>query len=483
MPKQQMAYHKAADFFPMMNATTFNKTLEDIKTRGFENQIVYVKNKDSGQDEIIDGRNRERAATALKIDIHRAKTISGQPLLRKSHSTDYLDILGEIRSLNLMRRDLTASQRAAAAAEIMGEIKVEMKERQAAHGGTAPGRSSSLPKAAKKKARDVASAVAGAKPRLTHTAAQVMKEDPTPDKSFFKKVKNAEMTAGAALREIKRLEKTAVLEKKAAEIKETPPDHKVVLGDCIGEMEKVEAGSVNLVVADPPYNIGVDYGDGDKRDKLDHQEYQNWTREWTKHAYRVLNADGSIFVVINSENADHMGMALSAAGFARRSWIAWYETFGVNCSKNFNRCHRHIFYCVKNPKKFIFNESAVKTASARLKLYHDKRADLGGKIWDDVWVIPRLVDNAKERVPGAPNQLPLAVVQTIVEVASDPGDMVLDPFCGSGTSVVAAIIATGGPRRAVGIDRSEKQVALAEKRVKATMVDAKKGKKSKKDAA
>ena len=145
-----------------------------------------------------------------------------------------------------------------------------------------------------------------------------------------------------------------------------------------------------------------------------------------------------------------------------RSWIKWYETFGVNCSNKFNRTSRHIFYTVKNSRNFIFNPEAVTRPSDRQTKYADKRAVDGGKIWDDVWQISRLTGHAEERVPDFPTQLPIALVEPIVLCASMPGDLVVDPFSGSGTTGVAAL---SNGRKYVGIERSEKFVDLSELRI------------------
>ena len=172
----------------------------------------------------------------------------------------------------------------------------------------------------------------------------------------------------------------------------------------------------------------------------------------------MLTDDGSLWVMISDEYADHFGFLLREAGLHRRSWIKWYETFGVNCTNNFNRCSRHIFYCVKNPRRFVFNVDAVSRPSDRQSKYADSRANPHGKLRDNVWCIPRLVENSRERLPDFPTQLPLALVRPIVLCASQPGDLVIDPFCGSGTTGVAAV---AGNRRFIGLEKSSRFAGLA----------------------
>jgi len=176
----------------------------------------------------------------------------------------------------------------------------------------------------------------------------------------------------------------------------------------------------------------------------------------------VLKPSGTFWVMINDEHADYFGIMLRKFGFHRRSWVKWYETFGVNCTKKFNRTSRHLFYCVKNPKAFTFNADAIRVPSARLKKYKDARANPKGKLPDDVWAIPRVAGTFKERVKGAKNQLPLELLERIVACSSNPGDLVLDPFLGTGTTGVAAM---EYGRKFVGIDSSKEFVEIAKGRI------------------
>lgn len=228
--------------------------------------------------------------------------------------------------------------------------------------------------------------------------------------------------------------------------------------DVLGTLSE----KARLIFADPPYNQGKDYGSGKKADRLSTDGYLNWCHSWMIACWRTLAYDGSLWVVISEDWADRFGVLLRSVGFHRRSWIIWYETFGVNCTRKFNRCARHIFHCVKDPKNFVFNTDAIRRPSDRQAKYHDKRANPDGKLWDNVWKIPRLTGNAKERVAGVPTQIPEALMRPIISCASNPGDLVLDPFVGSGTTcVVAAKLG----RRSIGIDLNPDYLALAEKRI------------------
>ncbi len=249
---------------------------------------------------------------------------------------------------------------------------------------------------------------------------------------------------------------------KPTQKKQATATHRIIHGDCIDEMKKLDARSVRLIFADPPYNIGVDYGQGKAKDQLSAGKYRDWCARWIKLCIRLLTEDGSLWLMINDEWADSMGVVLGEHGLHRRSWIKWYETFGVNCTNNFNRCSRHIFYCVKDPKNFVFNADAVRRPSDRQVKYNDKRATPDGKIWDNVWQIPRLTGTAKERIPDFPTQIPLAITRAIVGCASDPGDMVLDPFSGSASTGVAAI---ESGREYIGIEKNKNYCRLSKQRL------------------
>jgi site-specific DNA-methyltransferase (adenine-specific) len=138
----------------------------------------------------------------------------------------------------------------------------------------------------------------------------------------------------------------------------------VTTGDCRDVMAQFDPGSVPLIVADPPYNIGVNYDGHD--DRMTPADYRAWCRSWMEH----------------------------------RQTVIWYERFGTNRTRKFNQCTRHLFWMVKHPERFTFNPDAVKTNSARLREYGDNRAKLDGKILDDLWDIPRVAGTHGWRADG-----------------------------------------------------------------------------------
>lgn len=227
----------------------------------------------------------------------------------------------------------------------------------------------------------------------------------------------------------------------------------VITGDCLEILGRLPAGCADLVFADPPFNIGYQYDVyDDRRAKAD---YLEWSEKWLAATTRVLKPTGAFFLAIGDEFAAEHKVRLDALGLTLRNWIVWHYTFGVNCTKKFNRSHAHIFYYVRDPKNYTFNPDRVRVPSARQTTYADRRANPVGKLPDDTWVlrpqeteehfrndqdtwfVSRVCGTFRERVDH-PCQMPEAVLERIIRVASNPGDLVIDPFAGSGTTLAVA---------------------------------------------
>jgi len=164
--------------------------------------------------------------------------------------------------------------------------------------------------------------------------------------------------------------------------------NKVYLGDCIDIMNQLPKSSIDLIFADPPFNIGLKYDT--YKDDLSYQEYYSWSKKWISKCYRILKTSGSIYIAIGDEFAAEINLILKKTGFYFRNWIIWYYTFGQNQRKKFNRSHTHILYFTKHKEKFTFNADTIRVPSARQLKYKDKRANPKGKLPDDVWEISRV---------------------------------------------------------------------------------------------
>jgi site-specific DNA-methyltransferase (adenine-specific) len=241
----------------------------------------------------------------------------------------------------------------------------------------------------------------------------------------------------------------------------------IVHGDCLDILPTIPAGSARLVFADPPYNIGVDYGDGAKADRLPAAEYLAWCRQWMAAAAKLLTPDGSIWVLSDPRWAGRFQCMLEDIGLHYRETIVWHETFGTYCESKFGRDHRPLFRFTAHPKRQVFHP--VRVPSDRLAIYKDKRANPDGRVPSNVWTIPRVCGTHRARLPGFPTQLPLELLRRVITTASGPDDLVVDPFSGSATTGVAAVQAG---RRYLGIERNETFARLSRERLAAEMLSA-----------
>jgi DNA modification methylase len=238
--------------------------------------------------------------------------------------------------------------------------------------------------------------------------------------------------------------------------------NKILCGDCIEILAKVKEPFADLIFADPPFNIGYKY---DKyHDKVEKNNYIAWTRDWMAACKNVLKPHGSFYIAIGDEYAANVRIIGDGLGLTLRNWIIWHYTFGQQTKDKFARAHAHLFYFVQDKKNYTFNDYAVRVPSDRQLIYADARANAAGKMPDDVWdEFSRVCGTFKERVGWHPCQMPEKLLGRIICASSRPGDCVLDPFNGSGTTAAAAFRFC---RNYAGIDISEDYVKNTRARLK-----------------
>ena len=457
--------HPAADAFPMMDDGRYAELLADIRQNGQREPITICEGM------ILDGRNRYRACVEAGVDPKSREYVGDPWAFAWSLNGARRDLEATVRALIYRRCEEGSEKWAKRLAKIAEEGREKMAAAKAGNNNAAKTKTTAAHSEQRLKsdggravAREARAAEAKVSPSTMARADQIAKR---PD--LAEKVVSGEMKPTDALREIRSEKRRKELEeaaKAAASIvSDSIPSWSLMNVDVIDGLEAIrdEHGPSRLIFTDPPYNIGIDYGEGEKADLLSPQAYMKWVREWFGLCWDCLTDDGSLWVMIGDEYAAEYCAELKSTGFTIRSWIKWYETFGVNCSNKFNRTSRHIFYAVKDERRFVFNPEPVTRPSDRQVKYGDSRAASGGKIWDDVWQIPRLTGTCAERIPDFPTQLPLALVEPIVLCASMPGDLVVDPFNGSGTTGVASI---RNGRKYVGVEKSERFSDLAEMRLR-----------------
>jgi len=259
------------------------------------------------------------------------------------------------------------------------------------------------------------------------------------------------------------------------------PLNRVYAMDCLEGLARIEPGSVDLAFADPPFNIGYSYDV--YHDDRPTEEYLVWTRQWMAAVVRALKPAGTFWLAIGDEYAAELKLiAQRDLGLTCRSWVIWYYTFGVHCVRGFSRSHTHLFYFVKDAEHFTFHAEnpTVRVPSARQLVYADARANPRGRLPDntwilrpqdlpegftphhDVWYFARVAGTFREREGFHGCQMPEQLLGRIIRCCSDPMDIILDPFAGSGTTLA---VAKKLGRRWIGFEVSRQYVAHIERRL------------------
>ncbi|HEX5244718.1 MAG TPA: site-specific DNA-methyltransferase, partial [Tepidisphaeraceae bacterium] len=153
--------------------------------------------------------------------------------------------------------------------------------------------------------------------------------------------------------------------------------NQIVNADSIQWLNERPGGWVDLVFADPPFNIGYLYHGYDDRKKT--EDYLDFSRQWMKAVHRALSPTGSFYLAIGDDYAaDLCVIARRELGFNLRNWLIWHYTFGQQPKRKFARSHTHILYFTKDEAEFTFNFDAIRVASARQTTYGDARANPKG---------------------------------------------------------------------------------------------------------
>jgi len=217
-------------------------------------------------------------------------------------------------------------------------------------------------------------------------------------------------------------------------------------------MRQMPGGCVDLVVTDPPYNIKKASWD-------DIEDYIQWSTLWLTDAMRLLRPHGSIYVMASHQSVSYLYMELDNLALWHNT-IIWHYTNGLGSNTHFSIRYEPILFFSKTDN-YYFNVDPLRTKDwahgrGREKGYHPK-----GRNPTDVWQINRLVWNNPERV-NHPTQKPLELFRRMIVVSSSAGDLIFDPFIGSGTTAVAA---KKLGRHWFGCDISPGYVRLANERV------------------
>jgi modification methylase len=247
-------------------------------------------------------------------------------------------------------------------------------------------------------------------------------------------------------------------------------DNSVLVGDCAEEMARLSEASVDLVFADPPYNLqlggellrpnntrveGVD----DAWDKFaGFAEYDRFTRHWLSAARRLLKPDGALWVIGSYHNIYRVGAILQDLGYWILNDIVWRKTNPMPNfrGRRFTNAHETLLWCARSQaSRYTFNYESMKALNEELQMRSD-------------WLMP--LCGGSERLKGDdgrkahPTQKPEALLHRVLMASTRPGDLVLDPFFGTGTT---GAVAKRLGRRFIGIERDPGYAELARERIRA----------------
>ncbi|WP_420131609.1 site-specific DNA-methyltransferase [Rhodopseudomonas sp.] len=249
------------------------------------------------------------------------------------------------------------------------------------------------------------------------------------------------------------------------------PESNIIVGDCVAEMEKLQAKSVDLVFADPPYNLQlkgalkrpdeseVDAVDDDW-DKFDSfAAYDNFTRAWLLAARRIMKPSATIWVIGSYHNIFRVGAIMQDLGFWLLNDIVWRKTNPMPNfrGRRFTNAHETMIWAARdeNAKGYTFNYEALKASNEDVQARSD-------------WLIPLCTGD--ERLKGAdgkkvhPTQKPEGLLARVLLSSSKPGDLVVDPFNGTGTT---GAVAKRLRRNYIGFERERVYADAARKRIDA----------------
>jgi len=244
---------------------------------------------------------------------------------------------------------------------------------------------------------------------------------------------------------------------------------KVEFGDCRELLKKIPNDSVTLVVTSPPYNIGKPYGK--YKDKLPLNEWEELITDVTKEIYRILKPNGSFFLNLSpipyGESKEILPLPfigyniMTECGFKIRNIITWTFNNMQNCTNRLSGRYENIVWGVKNINDYIFNLNDVRVPYIT---QNDKRLKGDGRNPTDVWYFNRVNNMTKHKLNlKHPTVYPLEMIERIIKMSSNEGDIVLDPFLGSGTTIVAAVKLN---RQGIGFELDENYKEEIENRLK-----------------
>jgi site-specific DNA-methyltransferase (adenine-specific) len=239
-------------------------------------------------------------------------------------------------------------------------------------------------------------------------------------------------------------------------------------GDALQVLSnEIEDNSIDLIFADPPYNIGKNFNG--REDKWDSdEEYLAWCYQWLDLCISKLKDTGSFYVMTATQNMPYFDIHLRRRLHILSRIVWYYDSSGVQARKYYGSLYEPILFCVKNKKRYTFNADNIlveaRTGAERKLIDYRKPIPAvysSRKVPGNVWEIPR-VRYRMDEYENHPTQKPVALLERIILASSNPGDLVLDLFSGTFTTSFAA---KKLKRRSIGIEIEEEYVKIGLRRL------------------
>lgn len=242
---------------------------------------------------------------------------------------------------------------------------------------------------------------------------------------------------------------------------------KIILGDAIEVLSSLPDESIDLIFADPPYNIGKNFNG--IKDKWESEEkYLKWCYQWLDLCIQKIKPDGSFYVMASTQAMPYFDIYLRNK-LAILSRIIWYyDSSGVQAKNYYGSLYEPILFGVKDKNNYTFNAQDIlveaKTGAKRKLIDYRKSTPTvynSEKVPGNVWEIPR-VRYRMDEYENHPTQKPVALLERIILASSHPGDLILDPFSGTFTT---SFVAKKLNRRFIGIEINEEYVKIGLRRL------------------
>lgn len=232
-------------------------------------------------------------------------------------------------------------------------------------------------------------------------------------------------------------------------------DIQIITGDALAELANIGTTSVDLIVADPPYNLGKDYGNN--HDVQGFDDYLSFSRKWLTHAHRILKPSGTLYVFMGFRFISYLYDILDRdLKMFFNSWVVWHYTQGMGKTKGFSPRHDDVLMFTKS-QDFKFSLDNVRVPQK----YYRERNNMRGANPGDVWEFSH-VHYCNGNRQDHPTQKPEGLIERMVLASSDEGDLVVDPFSGSGTTLR---VCQQLDRRAIGIEINPDYAAITRNRL------------------